>query len=77
MPLDVGKVPKEKADISLHDFNQRYLTAQRPVLIKNYASDWPACEKWPGKDYLVKTAGPTKSSVMVINLTDEGEADMY
>ena len=54
-----------------------YLTTNRPVLIKQYAIDWPACTKWPDKDYLVKTAGPTKSSVMTLSLNDDGEASMY
>ena len=49
----------------------------RPFVSKGYASEWPACNKWPDKDYLVKTAGPTLSSVMTLSVNDEGKASMY
>ena len=67
MPLDSGQIIEEK-DISNRDFNIKYLAQNRPCVIRGYALDWPATNKWVDKDYLVKAAGPTKAAIFTLNL---------
>jgi hypothetical protein len=43
-------------DISKEDFIRNYYNKQKPVVLENYAKDWPAVKKWH-LDYLKSKAG--------------------
>lgn len=49
-PIDVVE------DISPEEFHEKYVKTRRPALLKNYAKNWPAIEKWT-YDYLSQVAG--------------------
>ena len=42
--------------LSKQEFLKNYLKPQKPVIIKNYVSEWPAITKW-NLDYIAKVAG--------------------
>ena len=69
MALDKETVAEEWNDLDLERFNQEYLMAHRPFVLRGYALDWPATEKWPTLDYLVDILGPLRAKVFRLNLT--------
>lgn len=58
MRLDLSlKCPVENAtDLSMKDFNEKYLKPQKPVLLKGLANMQPAGEKWT-IDWFKETMG--------------------
>lgn len=53
MPIDVVE------NISKEDFQKNYYNANRPLIIKNLAKDWPAFHKW-NWDYFKEIVGNQK-----------------
>lgn len=49
------EIPRE-SNISRERFLQEYVKPQKPVVLENLTSDWPAYEKW-NLDYIIKMAG--------------------
>lgn len=56
-------------EISKADFEQRYLKARKPLIIKNMAKSWPAFEKW-SLDYMKEVVGD-----QTVPLYDSSKAD--
>ena len=56
-------------DISKEDFEKNYLSARRPLIIKNMSKNWPAYEKWT-LDYLKTVVGD-----QTVPLYDSSKAD--
>ena len=56
-------------EISKADFEQRYLKARKPLIIKNMAKSWPAFEKW-SLDYMKEVVGD-----QIVPLYDSSKAD--
>jgi hypothetical protein len=56
-------------DISKEDFENKYLKARRPLVIKNMAKNWPAYEKW-SMDYMKTVVGDR-----LVPLYDSSKAD--
>lgn len=56
-------------DISKEDFENKYLKARRPLIIKNMAKTWPAYEKW-SMEYMKTVVGD-----QVVPLYDSSKAD--
>jgi len=46
-------------NLSREDFIEHYLKPGKPVVMRNFAKDWPALKKW-SYDYLKKTCGDVK-----------------
>jgi len=44
-------------NVTVKSFNTKYLTANRPVIIKGMAKEWKATAKWGDKDYLIEKVG--------------------
>ena len=42
---------------SLPHFEQDYVRASKPLVLRNYAKDWPACRKWHDMQFLSGTRG--------------------
>lgn len=36
----------EELNLSVEDFHKKYLSTNRPVILRGAAKDWPACGKW-------------------------------
>jgi lysine-specific demethylase 8 len=47
----------DQSDLSLESFWTKYLFTQKPVIIKNGITHWPAFEKWRDVNYLTNLAG--------------------
>lgn len=62
-PIDVVE------DISQEEFQEKYLKARKPVVIKNMARKWPAYQKWT-MDYMKQAVGDVK-----VPLYDSAKAD--
>eukprot|EP01133_Synstelium_polycarpum_P001102 gene1102-1253_t len=43
--------------IAMHTFKNEYMIKDRPVVIKNAMTHWPALDKWKDLDYLRQVAG--------------------
>jgi hypothetical protein len=56
-------------DISKEDFENKYLKARRPLVIKNMAKNWPAYKKW-SMDYMKTVVGDK-----LVPLYDSSKAD--
>jgi len=50
-------------DIDSLSFLADYVKQNRPLVIKNAISNWPALEKWKSNEYLVETMGDSEVSV--------------
>ena len=56
--LDKEKPAETKAsDFSLKQFFDHFLSENRPIVVRNYASEWQATEKWSDNEYLAENAG--------------------
>ena len=51
----LAEIPRESG-ITRARFLEEYVKPQKPVVLENLTSDWPATEKW-NLDYMVKMAG--------------------
>jgi hypothetical protein len=70
-PWDVRRVPNYQSapSVDVEDgerldaatFQRRYVMQNRPCLIKNAASRWPALDRWADSDYLVSTVGDVEA----------------
>ncbi|MBC8985614.1 cupin-like domain-containing protein [Pedobacter sp. N36a] len=56
-------------DIAKEDFEQNYLRARRPLILKNRSKNWPAHEKW-NLDYMKTVVGDK-----TVPLYDSSKAD--
>ena len=65
----------EEHDLSPREFNQFYMSRNRPVVMKEMARDWPAAQKWTDFAYLKEHAGTSTSlpSVQGAAQVKEGE----
>lgn len=57
-----------RANLSLEDFVSSYEEPNRPVIITDALSKWPALTKW-NKEFLVKAAGDSKLAVGPVDMT--------
>lgn len=55
MPLQLQEIERVKS-ISKKDFYTNFVKKQKPVVVEQLTSDWPAYEKW-NLDYIKKMAG--------------------
>jgi len=56
MNLDKGKIPEIKMDkFNSKEFFDEYLSENRPLIVRQYAAEWPATQKWQDLDYLKET----------------------
>ena len=55
MPLQLKEIERVKT-ISKKDFYSNFVKKQKPVVVEQLTSDWPAYEKW-NLDYIQKMAG--------------------
>ena len=44
-------------ELSSKKFFDDYLSENKPVVVREYAKDWPATKKWDDKEYLGTGAG--------------------
>ncbi len=56
-------------EISQEEFQEKYLKARKPVVIKNMAKNWPAYQKWT-MDYIKEVVGD-----VTVPLYDSAKAD--
>jgi len=55
MTLNLQDIPRVKS-INKEDFIKKYFKPQKPVVLENAVSDWPAIQKW-NLDYMKTAAG--------------------
>ncbi|KAI5069039.1 hypothetical protein GOP47_0015340 [Adiantum capillus-veneris] len=65
--LSVDNIDR-RTNLSVQEFIDSYEEQNRPVLITDALSDWPALRKW-NKEYLVKSAGDSKLAVGPVEMT--------
>lgn len=69
MYLDENVIPEQR-DLKAMDhkmFNVKYMIKNRPVIIRDLASNWGAVSKWKNFDYLKQNAGTSTSLVSILN----------
>jgi len=54
--LDDQSIVPRVSDISAEDFFEKYYVANKPVILQNWVSQWPAYDKWTNQ-YLSETLG--------------------
>eukprot|EP00943_MAST-04B_sp_MAST-4B-sp1_P001363 g1363.t1 len=59
-------------DITPCEFYRKYISLNRPCIIKNAFNHWPALEKWENYEYLINACGEEEFSV---NITPDGYGD--
>ena len=67
----VSHVPRVQRAPTPIQFLREFVSANRPVVVKDAFNDWPAMERW-SLDYLADAMGDTKVSV---NVTPDGRGD--
>lgn len=55
MGFDLVSIPRVSG-LSKHEFVENYLKPRKPVILEDFAKDWPALEKWD-MDFIRKVAG--------------------
>jgi len=46
-------------DFSNKTFFDQFLSESRPLVVRDYAKNWPATKKWADKNYMSENAGST------------------